>query len=386
MFGKYNSEIDQFIPENVVLTETQQNYLQTVVALSKYQDKVKITDVADTLNKSSSAVKSAMKTLNSKGILETDASGVIRLSLTDSKERGKTKSKVSTTPTKSKKENHKTSTNNSKPIKEKDYVSSVMLVKSSDAEKFKGVHNVEEGCEWISSNGFWAIKVPSGYSYTMDTTMTGSSPLGGKSELEIQLTRDATFSKSLKLPFSLAIYPEVLTLSLTDAVDDLCSPGMQQSIETSLQAFNGKASFENAVNNSDISVKYSSQKFSNWTKVTFLITVSGSGMISLGEAEIDNAHPELWFSLLEMLVTIKKVPQDYGFYNFESDLLPCNGKMKFFRQEKLTALNGDKVPVPDEYKWSIDRSVISNRTFSIVPNGVPFWDGIMDQSSFLYNI
>lgn len=162
MFGKYNSEIDQFIPENVVLTEIQQNYLQTVVALSKYQDKVKITDVADTLNKSSSAVKSAMKTLNSKGILETDASGVISLSLTDSKERGKTKSMVSTTPTKSRKENHKTSTNNIKPIKEKDYVSSVMLVKSSDAEKFKGAHKVEEGCEWISSNGFWTIKVPSG--------------------------------------------------------------------------------------------------------------------------------------------------------------------------------------------------------------------------------
>jgi len=79
MNGKYDSAIDQYIPENVELTEIQQEYLKVVAGLIKVKDPVRMIDVAHFMNKSTGAVCSAMKTLSAKGILETDSKGVITM-------------------------------------------------------------------------------------------------------------------------------------------------------------------------------------------------------------------------------------------------------------------------------------------------------------------
>ena len=75
MNGKYDKKIDQYIPDGITLTEVQQGYLTAVVELIEKQKTVKMVDVAHHLNKSTGAVSSAMKLLNSKGILETNSSG-----------------------------------------------------------------------------------------------------------------------------------------------------------------------------------------------------------------------------------------------------------------------------------------------------------------------
>ena len=80
MNGKYESSIDQYIPEGVELTEIQQEYLKVVAGLLRVKDPVKMIDVAHFMDKSTGAVCSAMKTLSIKGILETDSKGVITLS------------------------------------------------------------------------------------------------------------------------------------------------------------------------------------------------------------------------------------------------------------------------------------------------------------------
>ena len=79
MNGKYEKKIDQYIPDGITLTEVQQGYLTAVVELIEKQKTVKMVDVAHHLNKSTGAVSSAMKLLNSKGILETNSSGEIML-------------------------------------------------------------------------------------------------------------------------------------------------------------------------------------------------------------------------------------------------------------------------------------------------------------------
>ena len=385
-----NNTIEQYVPAGVVLTDTQKNHLQAVVTLAANQDQVKMIDVAHYLDKSTSAVNSAMKMLSQKGVLETDHSGVITLTKNESQQTKKPKKETQKGSEKAEKEARKTDAKPKKelkaasgknsPVKEKEYVTADVLDQSSDGEKFTGIHNVEEGCEWISCNGFWAMKVPAGYSYTMDVTLTGTNPNGGKSELEIQQTGNTNFSKSLNLPFSLAVYPEVLALDLTDDVADLSSHGMKESIDQTLQVFQGKALFENAVQSPDLIVKYAVQKLKDRTQVTFLIIVSGSGMVSLGEAVLDcTKSSKLWIDLMEMLVTVKKIPQNLSFYRYSSDYLPMGGKLQF-RGTELTTSNGEKVAVPEGYKWSTDSSIISSRTFSIVPESAPFWDGIADQS------
>ena len=79
MNGKYDSSIDQYVPEDVELTETQQEYLKVVVGLLRVKDPVKMIDVAHFMDKSTGAVCSAMKTLSTKGILVTDHKGVITM-------------------------------------------------------------------------------------------------------------------------------------------------------------------------------------------------------------------------------------------------------------------------------------------------------------------
>ena len=79
MNGKYDSSIDQYVPEGVELTEIQQEYLKVVVGLLRVKDPVKMIDVAHFMDKSTGAVCSAMKILSTKGILETDSKGVITM-------------------------------------------------------------------------------------------------------------------------------------------------------------------------------------------------------------------------------------------------------------------------------------------------------------------
>ena len=99
MNGKYDKRIDQYVPEGVELTAVQQGYLTAVVELLEKQDTVKTIDVAQYMNKSTSAVSSAMRTLNSKGILETNASGGITLCSPGKKKPG-TKASASKAPAK----------------------------------------------------------------------------------------------------------------------------------------------------------------------------------------------------------------------------------------------------------------------------------------------
>lgn len=79
MNGKYDSSIDQYVPEGVVLTEIQLGYLMGIAELLKKQEKVRMIDVARLLNKPTGTVNSAMKILSARGILKTDHSGEIVL-------------------------------------------------------------------------------------------------------------------------------------------------------------------------------------------------------------------------------------------------------------------------------------------------------------------
>ena len=79
MNGKYDSAIDQYVPDGVALTEIQLGYLTAIVELFKKQNTVKMIDVARLLNKPTGTVNSAMKILNARGILKTDHSGEITL-------------------------------------------------------------------------------------------------------------------------------------------------------------------------------------------------------------------------------------------------------------------------------------------------------------------
>ena len=79
MNGKYDSAIDQYVPEGEALTEIQLKYLMAIVELLKKQEKVRMIDVARLLNKPTGTVNSAMKVLNARGVLKTDHSGEITL-------------------------------------------------------------------------------------------------------------------------------------------------------------------------------------------------------------------------------------------------------------------------------------------------------------------
>ena len=79
MNGKYDSSIDQYVPEGVVLTEIQLGYLMAIAELLKKQEKVRMVDVARLLNKPTGTVNSAMKILSARGILKTAHSGEITL-------------------------------------------------------------------------------------------------------------------------------------------------------------------------------------------------------------------------------------------------------------------------------------------------------------------
>ena len=79
MNGQYDIAIDQYVPEGVALTETQQEYLKVITGLFRVKEKVRMIDVAKFMNKSTGTVHSAMKILNAKGILKTDHSGDICL-------------------------------------------------------------------------------------------------------------------------------------------------------------------------------------------------------------------------------------------------------------------------------------------------------------------
>ena len=79
MNGKYDSSIDHYVPEGVVLTEIQLGYLTTIVELLQIQEKVRMIDVARIMEKPTGTVNSAMKVLSARGILKTDHSGEITL-------------------------------------------------------------------------------------------------------------------------------------------------------------------------------------------------------------------------------------------------------------------------------------------------------------------
>ena len=387
MNGKYDKTIDQYIPEGVNLTEVQQGYLSAVVELSKKQETVRMIEVAHHMNKSTSAVSSAMKTLSSKGVLKTDVNGEIKLLLKKTLEKKSSRSSTKKSTTSQVKARKSSQEADNSPKKEpKIYVTANELIDSFAMNNFKGIHEVKDGSEWISCNGFWAINVPAGFSYTMDTTKTGKSAYGGKCDLEIQLTNDADFKSALKTPFSLAIYSEALMVPLADNSDDLCSAGMMKSVWALKELFKtGNYKFETAVYTSDVAVIYLTQRDNtikeDHLKISFFIVCSGSGLASFGETVISGKKiDELLPVFTQMLRTIKKIPQDRCFHSFYSPALPAGYELRFNKRERFTAANGDDIPVPDGYKWSIDQSVINTRSFSIVPNDATFWNGVGDQS------
>lgn len=76
-------DIDQYIPQNVTLTNTQREYLTAVVDLIKQKEVVKMSDVSKYLNKAIGTTGYAMKKLSSKGILFVNSNGIITLLNTD---------------------------------------------------------------------------------------------------------------------------------------------------------------------------------------------------------------------------------------------------------------------------------------------------------------
>ena len=79
MNGKYEKGIDRYIPEGVELSGTQQEYLKVAAGLYRLMDTVRMVDVARFMDKPTGTVCSAMEILSRKGVLETDAKGVITL-------------------------------------------------------------------------------------------------------------------------------------------------------------------------------------------------------------------------------------------------------------------------------------------------------------------
>ena len=63
-------DITPYIPDNVSLTDTQKDYLRAIVELTESSGPVTSAEVASHMNKTTSAVSSAVRTLMKKGILE----------------------------------------------------------------------------------------------------------------------------------------------------------------------------------------------------------------------------------------------------------------------------------------------------------------------------
>ena len=81
MNGAYDKSFDSLVPEGVVLTTIQQEYLKVVAGLFRVMESVRMIDVAKFMDKPTGTVCSAMNTLSEKGILKTDSRGVISLSV-----------------------------------------------------------------------------------------------------------------------------------------------------------------------------------------------------------------------------------------------------------------------------------------------------------------
>ena len=81
MNGVYDRSFDSLVPEGVVLTTIQQEYLKVVAGLFRVKETVRMVDVAKFMDRPTGTVCSAMNTLSEKGILKTDSRGVISLSV-----------------------------------------------------------------------------------------------------------------------------------------------------------------------------------------------------------------------------------------------------------------------------------------------------------------
>ena len=68
MNGAYDKSFDSLVPEGVVLTTIQQEYMKVVAGLFRVMESVRMIDVAKFMDRSTGTVCSAMNTLSEKGV------------------------------------------------------------------------------------------------------------------------------------------------------------------------------------------------------------------------------------------------------------------------------------------------------------------------------
>ena len=246
-------------------------------------------------------------------------------------------------------------------------------------EQYRGIRRVDEGSEYISRFGIWALKVPAGYAYTMDKSVM-SQEMGATYEMVIQHQKDCNFQNEREVEFSLSIFIGAGSIMCDDGGDDLTSASAQRAIKEYKQKLNG-LSFKTLKKSSELIVEYANMQTENETGIVFFVVTSGvMNGISLGSVMMrGNNADKLKEEAIELIKSIEKVPVTIP-DRFVPSILPAQYALSFDKGETLTASDGLVVPVPDGFKGSTDTNQISTRSFSMIPASESFWNGKGDNN------
>ena len=267
--------------------------------------------------------------------------------------------------------------------KGQDAVTEEELLKSIDKSNYKGIHDVVDHSTWISPHGLWAMKIPAGFSYTMDYTETAMIQLMLNYSANVQLTGNVDFAHPKPDPFTMGIAPVLGLLKSDDACQDLLSDKTTEAIVKFKDGIPGDVSVLKLT--SDIVVLFQSWEDTvdrkKVNKVLFFVICSGSTLVTGGEMAMAKSAGESLTSLANaMLESIVKVPQRLRKDGFIPTVLPKEFTLSFNKGTVIRTDDGLTIPVPDGFKGSTNEREIGQRAFSIVPEDMKYWNGTGDQS------
>ena len=115
------------------------------------------------------------------------------------------------------------------------------LLKTINKENYKGIKDVTGHSVWISPHGIWAMRIPAGFSYTMDYSMTAPIMTMHYSA-QIQVTGNTDFSVANHTPFSMTVAQLLGIIQPEDAFSDLTTAKAQSAIEKFKSGIRGEMS------------------------------------------------------------------------------------------------------------------------------------------------
>lgn len=268
------------------------------------------------------------------------------------------------------------------------------LLASMDRKKYKGVHEVSDGYEWISPRGLWALRVPAGLSYTMDHTAARelTKTAGGisvKYDAQIRITGHTGSSWDAKdycTPLDMMVVPTLGCLDIQGISGDLNQEWTMTAIDAYLNNHDYDPEGGVLKYTSEIAVWYRAgqekQGNKNYTQLIFCVFCSGTTLVTGGIIVIEAGKlSELNDLIMEMLRSITKVPQISNREEFVPEILPAEFTLRFNSSKDLQIENGVSLPIPDGFKGTLGTSgKIASRKCSIIPEKLEFWNGTGDSS------